>query len=212
MNIQTKIFLVFFIPFMIYAIWLSFKRYRDSINPKFSDEMKPLLEQALNGNPQPLMEKAESGNAEAQFLLGLCYKEGTGVPFDYTQAVHWYRKAAEQGYAHAQCNLGWCYRNGAGVPQDDQLAAYWYKKACLENMIAEGALRDMGKSCSFFTESLINDAYAGDADSQYNLGVKFYNGEGVKQDLSQAVEWFTRAARQGEPYAQKVLNDMGLSW
>jgi TPR repeat protein len=38
----------------------------------------------------------------AQYNLGHCYAEGLGVEQDYTQAVHWYRKAAEQGDTDAQ--------------------------------------------------------------------------------------------------------------
>lgn len=42
---------------------------------------------------------AERGDAKAQYMIGLAYYTGTGVPQDYKQAVSWYRKAAEQGYA-----------------------------------------------------------------------------------------------------------------
>ena len=37
----------------------------------------------------------------AQYGLGVCYATGQGVEQDYTQAVHWWRKAAEQGDAFA---------------------------------------------------------------------------------------------------------------
>jgi hypothetical protein len=41
---------------------------------------------------------AEQGHAEAQYRLGLCYREGFGVAKDEIEAVKWCRKAAEQGY------------------------------------------------------------------------------------------------------------------
>jgi len=39
---------------------------------------------------------AEKGNAQAQWLLGLMYESGAGVPENRAEAINWYRKAAEQ--------------------------------------------------------------------------------------------------------------------
>ena len=36
-----------------------------------------------------------------------------------------------------------------------------------------------------------------DAEAQYNLGLKYEKGHGVKQDDEQAVAWWTLAAEQG---------------
>ncbi|MEP6880280.1 MAG: caspase family protein, partial [Nitrosospira sp.] len=41
--------------------------------------------------------KAEQGNADAQYNLGVIYRNGKGVPQDDAKAVEWYRKAAAQG-------------------------------------------------------------------------------------------------------------------
>lgn len=73
--------------------------------------------------------KAEQGDADAQFNLGLMYNNGIGVPKGSTEAVKWYRKAAEQGNARAQSNLGFMYANGAGVPKDPVLAHVWFNVA-----------------------------------------------------------------------------------
>lgn len=80
---------------------------------------------------------AESGNAEAQEILGTMYLNGEGVPGDVTQAVEWFRKAADQGNASSQYNLGLFYLMGMGVPQDyvqahvmfNSSAASGYEKA-----------------------------------------------------------------------------------
>lgn len=47
-------------------------------------------------NPE-LVRKAEGGDAEAQYYLGLCYLYGNGVPKDKKEAAKWYARAAEQG-------------------------------------------------------------------------------------------------------------------
>ena len=42
----------------------------------------------------------------------------------------------------------------------------------------------------------------GDAEAQYNLGVCYYNGEGVRQNRKKASRWWLRSAKQGNPKAQ----------
>lgn len=61
---------------------------------------------------------AKGGNAEAQYVLGMMYRAGRGVPQDYIEARKWYRLAAEQGHPVAQFYLGWIYAKGRGVPKD----------------------------------------------------------------------------------------------
>ncbi len=49
----------------------------------------------------------------------------------------------------------------------------------------------------------------GHAISQFNLGVCYYNGEGVAQDYSKAVYWYTKSAEQGNKNAQ---NNLGVCY
>jgi TPR repeat protein len=72
---------------------------------------------------------ATEGNDEAQFSLGVCYRDGNGGPQDYSQAARWFRMAAEQGHAEAQFCLGNCLRLGHGVPQDYAEAVGWFRMA-----------------------------------------------------------------------------------
>ena len=51
-------------------------------------------------------------------------------------------------------------------------------------------------------------AEQGNASAQYNLGVMYENGEGVKQDYFKAKEWYTKAAEQGDASAQYRLGGM----
>jgi hypothetical protein len=48
-------------------------------------------------------------------------------------------------------------------------------------------------------------AAAGDADAQWQMGVRYHDGQGVPQDDVQAVQWFRRAAEQGSVVAQGAL-------
>ena len=51
-------------------------------------------------------------------------------------------------------------------------------------------------------------AEQGSAAAQFNLGLKYANGEGVPQDSVAAVAWYRKAAEQGHPDAQNNLGWM----
>lgn len=57
----------------------------------------------------------------------------------------------------------------------------------------------------YWTQKLANQ---GDAVAQFNLGMMYYNGEGVHQDYAKAVEWYTKSANQGDAKAQNNLGGM----
>lgn len=120
---------------------------------------------------------AEKGDMDAQYALGICYKDGLGVQQDNTQTIYWFRKAAEQGNADAQYALGLCYLTAWGGLCDNNQAVYWLKKA----------------------------AETGLADAQHAIGFCYKEGQGVKQDYTQAVYWYKKASEQGLPAAQNDL-------
>ena len=49
------------------------------------------------------------------------------------------------------------------------------------------------------------DAEQGDANAQFNLGVCYENGQGVEEDVNEAVRWYRKAAAQGVAEAQLNL-------
>ena len=51
-------------------------------------------------------------------------------------------------------------------------------------------------------------AEQGEVHAQYNLGIMYANGRGVKQDLFNAKEWYQKAADQGYAKAQCYLGVM----
>ena len=52
-------------------------------------------------------------------------------------------------------------------------------------------------TCQSEYDSLLIEAEQGHASAQYNLALKYDNGEGVLQDYKEAVKWYTKAAEQG---------------
>ena len=147
-------------------------------------------ESSVVDDPKPVTEaefeqtkaKAESGDAEEQFNLGVIYAYDSGRGGDFKEAVKWYRKAAEQGNAMAQVNLGVQYANPMyqAVEQDSKEAVKWYRKA----------------------------AEQGNILGQVYLGSMYDEGKGVEQDLKEALKWYRKAAEQ-EPQeivdAEEVL-------
>ena len=76
---------------------------------------------------EELRVKAEQGDAEAQYIVGLMHAYGTGTPQNDVEAVLWFRLAVNQGHAGAQYNLGVLYNFGEGVPRDYVEAARLFR-------------------------------------------------------------------------------------
>jgi len=96
---------------------------------------------------------------------------------------------AKTGDPAAQNSLGVMYYTGEAISKsssgqvlnnDPELAAGWFFRA----------------------------AEQGYADAQFNLGLMYANGEGVEQDMAQAVELFKKAAEKGHVDAQNNLGAM----
>ena len=80
----------------------------------------------------PLIERAKEEDAEAQYLLGMHYIQGLGVPQNFKEAAKWFRKAAKLGNADAMYCLGMCYGRGEGLKENFVEAERWLKKAAMQ--------------------------------------------------------------------------------
>lgn len=70
---------------------------------------------------------AQTGNADAEELIGTMYALGTGVDRDDIRAFEWYLRASLRGHAGAQSGIGWYYEVGRGMPAPDLVRGYvWY--------------------------------------------------------------------------------------
>jgi TPR repeat protein len=117
-----------------------------------------------------LKDAARNGDANVQYLLGIMYQFGRGVPQDDVQSAFWYSKAAEQGDVRAQTSLGIMYQFGRGVPQDDAQAVFWYSKA----------------------------AEQGDVRGLFCLAAEYWDGRGVPQDLIIAYALYNLISAAGD--------------
>lgn len=88
-------------------------------------------------------EAADSGNAAAQFNLGLLYLDGKGVPQNDTEAANLFRRSADQGYLKAQYNLGELYAIGQGIRRDYVSAHMWLNLCAAQGDAKCAAHRDL---------------------------------------------------------------------
>ena len=125
-------------------------------------------------NLKTITAKAEQGDSEAQFGLGLMFSS-IGEAQDYAAAAQWYLKAAQLDHPLAQFNLAQMYAKGQGVERNDQEALVWMRKA----------------------------ADQGDAGAQFELGSRNHRFSVRPSDPDaaefriEAYKWFYLAAAQG---------------
>lgn len=72
---------------------------------------------------------AAKGERESQYLLGLLFEEGQGLPKDDVEAAFWYARAADQGYVDAYFALGQLFAHRKGERQDRMAAHHWFSLA-----------------------------------------------------------------------------------
>jgi TonB family protein len=76
-----------------------------------------------------LMPRAAAGDREAQFTMGLIFRNGYGRPQNTNEALRWFRLSGDQEYSPAEYNLGSIYASDSTVPRDYNSAIYWLNRA-----------------------------------------------------------------------------------
>lgn len=51
----------------------------------------------------------------------------------------------------------------------------------------------------------------GNPSAQTNLGIAYYQGDGVKSSTKEALHWWSKAAKQGDARARSYLNVVKLT-
>ena len=77
----------------------------------------------------------------------------------------------------------------------------------LQILIPANALAGMTPEEVKMFEGIKAKAEKGDARSQVVLGLLYSIGQGVPQDIDQAVSWYRKSAETGDSYAQYCLGD-----
>lgn len=178
---------------------------------------------------------AEQGHDHAMATLGCLYYEGVNLPQDFKQAKHWFEKAAAQNNPLAINYLGYCHYYGRDIPVDYETAYYYFARAAqmghhngmykLGDMYYNGNFVAKDPAIAFFW---FNEAEQVTATSSpeypniaYRIGHCLLLGQGVPQDLLEALAWLHKAelgcyqlTRNGDAYAGltlvRVHEDLGI--
>ena len=168
------------LPAVLCSVFLSCPSFSQTTDDAVKAIKKGDFDTALK-ELRPLIEK---NDPNAQFLMGMLYDAGNGVPQDQAIAASWYRKAAQQNHLIAQSFLGIFYYSGTGVKRDFREAVRW----------------------------LQSPAESGNDQAQFYLGAIYEEGgDGVNKDSSTAIEWFRKAAAQRNTRAMGMLSTLLFS-
>lgn len=130
-------------------------------------------------NTQLLRAAAERGEAEAQYLLGLQYREGDGIDRSPAEAEKWLSRAAGAGSVEAQAALG-ALQAASGDQDKLAEAAKW----------------------------LLTAADRGNAEAMQNLGALYREHPGMSGDPLAALRWYVQAATAGQPAAARAVAEL----
>ena len=157
-----------------------------------------------------LMEMAESGDTDAQYLVGKLYQNGPVLIPDNVEAQYWFELSARQSHVAAQCELGKLLLCDDPEVCDPALGIQWLEYAAnngsdpavyrlgKEYLRGEIVEKDSAKAMKYLTQS----AKAGNQYAQYVLGKLYLD----RQDQEQAHYWFNQSASQGNEYAQFFMD------
>lgn len=163
---------------------------------------------------------AQAGDAHAQYLMGLLYRDGGLVIPDTERARYWMEQAASQNVPAAQYALGKLLLSDDPLVHDPDQGVRWLKASAQngnnyasyalgkEYLSGKHVLKNAGKAADY-----LHQASQGDNPwAQYLLGKLYLMGDGVEQDEYTAYRCFQAAAEQGHVYAEFFMERMEQGW
>ncbi len=122
---------------------------------------------------------AQSGDSAAQYQLGLMFRDGRGVRKDPVTALGWFI-----------CAAGSDGQDGADAARSAEQLSSTLDRASVS------AAQERARDCRATAEKHAL-AQSGDPAAQYQLGLMFEDGRGVRKDPVTALGWFICAAGSG---------------
>lgn len=160
---------------------------------------------------QSLQRRAEAGEAEAQYRLGIAYQFALGTRRDDRLARQWFAKAAAQDHAHALTSLGYMQSTGSGGAVDAEGAERSLRRAgelgeaTAWANLAELILAQRPAEQAQAVALLERAVAAGAMNARYRLGRILIEGELVPADAARGKAMLEEAANSGVSYAQAYL-------
>lgn len=130
---------------------------------------------------------AESGNVQAQFVIGNMYVNGEMCNKDFEKAVFWYKKSINNGNKIVIPYLALAYHN--------------------ENKFTEAYPLFLSFAQNPENKNVEEKMFA---LSQFCVGLYKLEGMGIEKDESGAIEWLEKAKNNGEEFAYVTLGECYL--
>ena len=122
-----------------------------------------------------------TGDADAMFWIGRCYRFAYGVKGDFTKAFEWWERASGCGHAGATRQLALSYEHGPGAEENKKKALGLYLKA----------------------------VELGEQGAAYQLGVIYHCGRcGVAVNITEALKWWRVAVELGDTYSLDEVEEL----
>ena len=174
----------------------------------------PMLHTGAENRLALWIEGAKAELPAAEYLIGLCYKNGVRVTTNTNKAFQCQLKAALQGCQPAMFLVAMEYLAQSVSDSTNQNAVdymkYWVEKgAKLGEPLAQcywaNHFTNTPEERFSWLEKAANQTLP---EAQYLLGRCFETGNGTDVDRSVAVVWYEKAARQGHTAAQIALDKL----
>jgi TPR repeat protein len=123
-----------------------------------------------------LRQRAEAGDADAWYQIGVAHLTGEGASQNMTQAAYAFQRGAELGSAEAAFNLAVCYQHGEGRPKDRKQSSHWFLRA----------------------------ADQGHPEAIFHLALAYRHGDGVEQDVVASNALMLLAQKRGVAQAARA--------
>ena len=183
-----------------------------------------LIAENCRKNPQAAMQSltkmADTGNAQARYMLGELYYYGIGISSDKVVAESHYLKAHQLGCVDATYSLGYMYVNGDGIPEDVSKGIRLLKQAASHNYAKAyrqlGRLYFLGKKVpedfSISFKYMLRGAELGDGDAQAHVA-QAYEVEkwgAPRRDAVAAKHYFDKALKNNSEHAYWCIGQRHL--
>jgi len=168
-----------------------------------TEAMKWLEEAKKNGHSG-----VQTGKVQTSFG-GEYFQKGNSL-----KALEWFELGAQEGNIDALYNIGVVHLEGAGVSRDETRALEYFgralenapsqdKESSLQYLIGLGYCHNKNffKALEWFHKAVIRE----NKDALFGIATLYQRGEGVSQDLIEALKWYKLAKKNGHPEAQDTI-------
>ena len=163
---------------------------------------------------ESLRTAAESNDFNAMYYLGTAYALGKEVEKNEGEALKWYLRASSHN-AEAAFNAAMMYKDGLGTSPDIEKALELFCDSASKGIVAAsfqaGTIylkRGMPEKAVYYFRKA---AETGLAEAQHNYGMACLRGDGIEKNCTEAVEWLSRSATQGNSVSALRLGRMYLT-